>query len=273
MPIVPTLPPSPTGKRKRSQEDHGEDSSSDDVGPQLPPGRAADTSKSSESKKARVLGPSLPSSLQQNGPKSTSDAESDSEEDDFGPALPGKDDPVTVKTSVEQPQPVSHTATAPTVRRDEWMTMEPTSGDWSQKVDPTKIKSRKFNTGRSAPAASSGRNSWHETPEQKQTRLRNEMLGIKDKSKRSEAKPSPTPKSEDDIETAERMKEYNKARGPSLMDAHSTKQKVEKEDDPSARAFDREKDIAGGLINATQRREMMKKSSDFNSRFSTAKYL
>ena len=48
----------------------------------------------------------------------------------------------------------------------------------------------------------------------------------------------------------------------------------EKEDDPSARAFDREKDIAGGMkINSKQRKEMMHKAADFGSRFSSAKYL
>jgi hypothetical protein len=65
-----------------------------------------------------------------------------------------------------------------------------------------------------------------------------------------------------------------KARGPSLYNAHQSSNPVEKEDDPSARAFDREKDIAGGMkINSTQRRDMMKKASDFSSRFSSAKYL
>jgi hypothetical protein len=48
----------------------------------------------------------------------------------------------------------------------------------------------------------------------------------------------------------------------------------EKEDDPSARPFDREKDIAAGTkISASQRKEMMKKAADFGSRFSSAKYL
>lgn len=59
-----------------------------------------------------------------------------------------------------------------------------------------------------------------------------------------------------------------------MYEAHSNSQTIEKDDDPSARAFDREKDIGGGLqINATQRRDMLKKASDFSTRFSSAKYL
>ena len=77
-----------------------------------------------------------------------------------------------------------------------------------------------------------------------------------------------------DKETKKRMKEYKAARGPSLYDAHQKTQTVEKDDDPSARAFDREKDIGGGLqMNSTKRRDLMKKAGDFGSRFSSAKYL
>lgn len=273
MPIGPTLPPLPTGKRKRGQDDEVSDISDDNVGPQLAPAAGKVETKTAEPKQARILGPSLPPSIQRDNDSRPDKDDESSDDDEFGPALPSQNGAVSVPTPVTTLSNASTATSKPTVQRDEWMTMQPGSGDWSQRVDPTKIKSRKFNTGRGATAASAGTSSWHETPEQKQARLKNEMLGIKDKSKSSQAKTSPTQVSEDDAETAERMKEYNKARGPSLMDAHSKKQKVEKDDDPSARAFDREKDIAGGLINATQRREMMKKSGNFNSRFSTAKYL
>lgn len=67
--------------------------------------------------------------------------------------------------------------------------------------------------------------------------------------------------------------EQEKARGPALYDSHQKSSKTEEEDDPSARAFDREKDIGGFKINNTQRRDMVKKAADFSSRFSSAKYL
>lgn len=48
----------------------------------------------------------------------------------------------------------------------------------------------------------------------------------------------------------------------------------EEEDDPSARAFDREKDMAlGSKITGKQRREIVSKASDYGSRFSKGNYL
>ena len=52
------------------------------------------------------------------------------------------------------------------------------------------------------------------------------------------------------------------------------KQKKEEEDDPSRRAFDREKDMAvSSKISNAQRREMVNKASDYGSRFSKGSFL
>jgi hypothetical protein len=48
---------------------------------------------------------------------------------------------------------------------------------------------------------------------------------------------------------------------------------VEEDDDPSKRAFDREKDIGGSLLGKSQQKEMMKRASNFSSKFSGGKYL
>lgn len=274
MPIGPQLPPK-AEKRKRSDENEREDSddSDDSTGP-LPP---SDNVEDSKVKKTRVVGPSLPPSHIASEKKTdvTADSKDDesSDDDGFGPSLPpppGSKSKLPTESQSEAQKKSATAAVPPKVQRDEWMTMAPSSGDWSQRIDPTKLKNRKFNTGRSTNASSSGSDIWNETPEQKQARLRREVLGIK--SQKGEQKVATSTASED-TETARRMKEYNSQRGPSLYEAHQKGKTIE-EDDPSARAFDREKDIAGGLqINATQRREMVKKSSDFNSRFSSAKYL
>ncbi len=48
----------------------------------------------------------------------------------------------------------------------------------------------------------------------------------------------------------------------------------EKEDDPSARAFDKEKDIGlGQKIWTAKRRELMTKAADFGSKFARGKFL
>lgn len=272
MPIRPQLPAT-VEKRKRFAEDES-DSSDDDFGPALPD----DNNDESRTKKARVIGPSLPPSHDtQANEKDTREETKDedsSDDDDYGPSLPplpgSKTESAVEPKSEAQLPSTKPSAVPPKVQRDEWMTMAPNSGDWSQRIDPTKMKNRKFNTGRSNNVSSTGSDVWNETPEQKQERLRREVLGIKNEKSRQD---SSSPVISKDEETARRMKEYNSQRGPSLYEAHQKGKKIE-EDDPSARAFDREKDIAGGLqINATKRREMMKKSSDFNSRFSSAKYL
>jgi Protein of unknown function (DUF3752) len=250
------------------------------VEPQLPSHltvkRKRDEEGDSASKRPRVIGPAHPPApLDEHPPASPTDddreqkeADSDSSDDDeFGPSLPAA---AEQKNAITRPQPQAAPAPAPT-KRDEWMTIAPSSGDWSARVDPTKLKNRKFGTGKGPSSTGAGADSWHETPEQKQARLQREMMGIKDESSR--AKPSRTTETPEDEATRKRIREYNEARGPSLYQAHQNQTQQEKEDDPSSRAFDREKDIGGGLqINSTQRRGMMK-ASDFGSRFSSAKYL
>jgi hypothetical protein len=229
-------------------------------------------------KRQRTIGPTLPpADLDERPPQSpslsNSDSSDDDDDDDFGPALPGAsaersspDDMPTVNFVPEVP--------AALTKRDEWMTMAPESGDWSSRVDPTKLKSRGFNSGKGAkgPTVKSGADSsWHETPAEKQARLAREVLGIK------EVKAGPQPKCEDQVaaEKSKKMKEaIEKSRGSTVYNEHQKSNPREKEDDPSARAFDREKDIAGGTkINTTQRKELMKNASDFGSRFSSAKFL
>lgn len=269
MPTVgPALPPALAEKRKRDESDE-----SDNERPSSPD-RAG--------KKPRIMGPAMPPApLDErppgSPPKSDDEHNTDdesSDDDDFGPALPTAADSVK-RPKADQPAAAAAPAQA-TLQRDEWMTMAPDSGDWSARVDPTQLKARKFNSGKGAKAPSSAAGSsdaWHETPEEKQARLQRELMGVKDKSSASPAPAKPAQSSED-VATAQRLKDYNTVRGPSLYKAHQKKEGREEDDDPSKRAFDREKDIAGGLqLNSTQRRDMMKKASDFGSRFSSAKYL
>lgn len=226
-------------------------------------------------KRQRTIGPTLPpADLDERPPQSPSHSSSDSsDDDDFGPALPGAsaerlspDGVLTKNNGREIP--------AAQTKRDDWMTMVPESGDWSSRVDPTKLKSRGFNSGKGAKGPTvktGGDSSWHETPAEKQARLAREVLGIK------QVEAGPRPKQEDQVavEKSKKMKEaIEKSRGSTLYNEHQKSNPREKEDDPSARAFDREKDIAGGTkINTTQRKELMKNASDFGSRFSSAKFL
>ena len=82
-------------------------------------------------------------------------------------------------------------------------------------------------------------------------------------------------KEEEARETERRIREFNeKNRGGSLFSEHKKAGPKEKEDDPSKRAFDREKDIGlGGKIGHKQKREMVERAKDFGSRFAGGNYL
>jgi hypothetical protein len=64
-------------------------------------------------------------------------------------------------------------------------------------------------------------------------------------------------------------------RGPSLLEQHRHIKGAEAEDDdPSKRAFDREKDMgSGGRISSTQKKEMLNKAAGFAGKFSGGTYL
>jgi hypothetical protein len=59
--------------------------------------------------------------------------------------------------------------------------MPPTEDGLASRMDPTKQRPRGFNTGKGAKSTVGGavdNSTWHETSEQKQKRLQDEMMGI-----------------------------------------------------------------------------------------------
>jgi hypothetical protein len=210
--VGPQLPPE-LQKRKRSIDDDDNESDSDSSGPQ--PARPPQESQSLPSpKRSRVLGPTLPPASLDERPSSPaqedrSESES-SDDDDFGPSLPSAKDAMNKASTGPSLGPSSNQPAPAPAKRDEWMTLAPEGGDWSQRVDPTKLKNRKFNTGRGAKAPShagaAGGDSWHETPEEKLARLQREAMGVEDKSGSGKAGQTRDPR---DDAVAKRMKEYN----------------------------------------------------------------
>jgi hypothetical protein len=163
------------------------------------------------------------------------------------------------------------------------MLAPPSDSDWTSRVDPTKLKNRKFASGKGAkaPAEKSGVSAiWTETPEEKRQRLEDEVLGRKDKVSSSTknlgvGSGGDSREDREAEETARRIREYNERnRSRSLMEEHKGSGGKEKEDDPSKRGFDREKDMAlGGRLGHGEKREMLAKARDFGSRFQKGKYL
>ena len=188
--------------------------------PLFPIGEYGKTPPKDEKKPQRVLGPSLPPAPLDERPTTNPNVNEDSEsDDDLGPMppVPGQAglNNRPDKSQFDEPDgSASWEDTAPKkTQRDEWMLLPPTSDDWSSRVDPTKLKNRKFNTGKGAkaPADKTGGNqgSWMETPEQKRKRLEDEVLGTKSavqtetssiEARRSEAEAR---------ETKRRIREYN----------------------------------------------------------------
>ncbi|KAJ5167650.1 uncharacterized protein N7482_003244 [Penicillium canariense] len=237
------------------------------------------------SPKKRVIGPSLPPPQPLDAPESSSkDAHSDSNsdsdsdsDDDFGPGLPpslGGAQPAR-QFSEQQASQISETQKKES-QRDEWMLHPPSQSDWASKIDPTQLRNRKFQTGKSARSSTSKQvdATWIETPEERMRRLEDEMLGVGAPSK-SEGQRTPSstnPARAKEME--EKIKKFNDQSGTNTRLDKDQPARKEEEDDPSSRAFDREKDMAvSSKITNAQRREMINKASDYSSRFSKGNYL
>lgn len=313
MPLGPSLPPH---FAKRSREDDEDGSSSPDssdkrrrvlgpalpstrasppriAGPSLPPqSRSRSSSVDSDvgpapppfSKPARVLGPAPPPApLDQRPANPPSDNSDSSDDDDFGPAPPPAgasqsaydEDNVQLNTESAFDTDPSYTQEAKPAERDAWMTMPPTQDDLGR-MDPTKQRARKFNTGKSAGAPSGGgMGIWTETPEQKLKRLQDEAMGISAPANSSSSK-AESKRSREEEEQARKLRaKIDSSRGTSLVEQHQDKEAgKDKEDDPSKRVFDYEKDMAlGSKVSHKQRREMLSKAKGFGDRFSSGSFL
>ncbi|OAL07700.1 hypothetical protein IQ06DRAFT_289375 [Phaeosphaeriaceae sp. SRC1lsM3a] len=310
--IGPTLPPH---LAKRSRDDDDDRASSPDssdkrrrvagpapppsatsprrvAGPSLPPNQGSRSSSEDSdvgpappqaSKPARVMGPAAPPAPLDERPSHAPEDDSDSsDDDDFGPAPPpvggsaSYDDNANSNQSAFDTEP-QFTEQPRKAQRDDWMTMPPTQDDLAARMDPTKMRARKFNSGKSASGGGGGMSSaWTETPEQKLKRLQDEAMGISSSASGPAAPAQDSKRNREEERRARKMREkIDAARGKSLVEQHAEKgEGKEKEDDPSKRAFDYEKDMAVvGTANNKQRREILSKSKGFGDRFASGSFL
>lgn len=250
------------------------------IGPTLPPPRTS-------SPPPRTIGPAFPSARAtvdlnespHEEPDIIVDADdngSDDDDDDYGPALPSN------AAAAQAPKPSISAPvrdTPPAAQRDSWMLAPPTEAN-NRAPDPTKLKPRKFATGRASTSASANGTAseagsiWTETVEEKRKRLADAVLGRGTGGE----DPSPGRGGRPEVSAARReeearLNEYSERRRgrKSLYEQHQEgkQEKVKaEEDDPSKRAFDKEKDMAlGGKIGTAQRRELLNRASDFGGRF------
>ncbi|KAM7191792.1 Protein of unknown function (DUF3752) domain containing protein [Naviculisporaceae sp. PSN 640] len=306
--ICPALPPAPTNNDEIALDS---DSDSNDIGPAAPaPAPKTDIGPSlpppSSPKPKRVIGPAPPPAPLSERPATGPDSDSDSE-DDWGPALPSATASFSrnIGPSISPTASVSESTAVP--KRDSWMIAPPTDSSY-RASDPTKLKARKFTAGPRANTEKGGGVSsiWTETPEQKLQRLTNAVLGREDPSAAADSGPSASsdPYSTKRKVDEERIKAFTEqTRGRSLVEEHQALKAAGKaksagssssrlgggskygqpegqgpqeegDDDPSARPFDREKDMAiGGRLSDVKKREIMKSASNFGGRFQKGSYL
>ena len=213
--IGPTLPPHLTFKRKREDDDGGSLDKQSDAR-----SRSRSTSAESEGKRRRVLGPALPPAPIDQRPANPPDGQNErgdnDSDDDFGPAPPsGPHEVTTVQDVVQADAARDSEADRELVQkpqREEWMLAPPTDSDWTSRIDPTKLKNRRFNTGKGArappPTQSSDTNLWMETPDQKRKRLQKEVLGVAKPTVSVQVGKKPTQNGADAQEMERRIQEY-----------------------------------------------------------------
>ena len=276
--VGPQLPPH-LAKRKRSSEEAHQ------AADNSPKRQHSSSPHSPDTAPRRIIGPAAPPAplLELPTRPPESDADSSDSDDDFGPSLPPAPGSISEEAERERQEALAEDEaareTSKKPQREEWMLLPPKQDDWSARVDPTKLKNRKFNTGKGSKAPAQGGASdnalWTETPEQKRQRLADEMMGVKKPAQLGPEVKMDRRKEEEARETEKRIREYNqKNRNTSLYDEHSKATPKEKEDDPSARAFDKEKDMGMGIkIGHAQKRELLNKAKDFGSRFEKGNYL
>ena len=276
--VGPQLPPH-LAKRKRSFEE------AHDTVDLSPKRQRSSSPNSNDTAPRRIIGPAPPPAPLSERPTTPPELDSDSSDsdDDFGPSLPPVPGSTSEETEIKRQEALAEAEAAREAskkpQREEWMLLPPKQDDWSARVDPTKLKNRKFNTGKGskAPAQAGGSDNalWTETPEQKRQRLEDEVMGVKRPAQLGAEVKTDRRKEEEAREMDRRIRDYNqKNRNTSLYDEHIKAAPKEKEDDPSARPFDKEKDMGlGTKISHAQKRELLNKAKDFGSRFEKGNYL
>lgn len=294
--IGPDLPPHLLAKRKRQQEE-GETTTST---PDLPVSRSPDGCE----KRQKVLGPAAPpASLNERPtvPANEDESDSDSSEDGYGPSVPTSES-IAKSYARQEADREAREAPAPkeepSIKRDDWMMVPPTADGLARNLDPSK-RAKTFRSGPGAAKTSSGKGGmdamWTETPGEKRKRLADQVLGVSKPAGPGSRPERAEGRDKKDEEAARRIKEYNvsitrhlvddygssilcanatqeKHRGKSLVEQHKSNTKSAEEDDPSKRAFDREKDIESGTL-MKSKKDLMKQAANFGSKFSGGKYL
>ncbi|KAH7104791.1 hypothetical protein BKA62DRAFT_614774 [Auriculariales sp. MPI-PUGE-AT-0066] len=281
MSIGPALPPH---LQRPVQPALADDDDDDDYMPALPPDMVAKAS-SAVALPRRAAPPSPPRvSGPARQPQGHGFDDIDSDDDDVGPMpLPAhlqgmNDDPVRAfREREERRRKNAEEAAKPKkLERQEWMLKPPTSSDLLGSLDPTKLTSKRtFNRGTND-SRNMADNLWTETPQERQQRVADEVMGKKRRAVEVSADP------DTERETAKRRKldaelrkniDSHSSRKESLVDQHERMTAGQKEDKETA-YWDHERDIVRGgrlPIDASARKKMINDARGLSDRFGSGK--
>ncbi|XP_036396880.1 GPALPP motifs-containing protein 1 [Megalops cyprinoides] len=279
----------PTANKLRRVEEPDDDGF---FGPALPPGYQK---QQQSPERPPVLGPALPPGFCR--PADDDDDEEDNEGDRWGcpgPALPPgyKAEPSSSEGEegdVIGPMPAQggahNTVAMDFERRAQRMKDWLTSGDdgpkelsretWMTELPPELqhigLGARTFKR-RSGPE-NKDRSIWTDTPADRERKARERLEGKQSGDSQKDETPQ---MSQRDLHMAEKVAKYNESkRGESLISMHGKKmkEKAETEDNKPAerRPFDRDTDLQVNRFDEAQKKSLLKKSQELNSRFSHSK--
>ncbi|KIJ45058.1 hypothetical protein M422DRAFT_167158 [Sphaerobolus stellatus SS14] len=264
----PVLPPHLLKKKNEEPPGDDDDDEEDAYVPELPPDLAG--------KPKRTLGPTMPS---------RSPPRDDDSDEEVGPMpIPGASSSTAqydgVREFMEREERINkareEAAKPKKLEREEWMLVPPTNSGLLGSLDPTKLKARQFSRSARPTQPTNEVSLWTETPEQKQTRLKEELEGKRRRATDVEDAPDEgqRKRSRRDLEIATQVEAYNReSRGESLVDMHQTARgkKGEKEKDEGIWDHARDMSIGGRLMDDSQRSKMIKDSRALGDRFGKGK--
>ncbi|XP_068123861.1 GPALPP motifs-containing protein 1 isoform X1 [Hyperolius riggenbachi] len=249
-------------------------------GPALPPG----FKKQSDSPERPVIGPALPPGFRRQQSDDEDDSDLKGSEDtkfksaDDGKEEDGDDDmigPVPAKGPVQS-------STIEDIEQRAWKMKQkltgkddgpknPTRESWMTELPPELTN---FGLGprtfkRRAHEKSGDRSDWTDTPADRERKTKEKQEG-KVSSSKTEEKPEV---SERDRRLSEQVSTYNDTkRSESLLDLHRKKLKRKADEDQDKpkerRAFDREQDLQVNRFDDAQKKALLKKSKELNTKFS-----
>ncbi|GAA5876850.1 hypothetical protein JCM16303_006308 [Sporobolomyces ruberrimus] len=306
--LPPPVPPT-TAKREEVTSD-----SDSDYAPDLPPDFVKPPPSNpipSTSSSKPIAGPQLPPHLLSRSSQPPSRPASDSEEEeDYGPGPL----PPPAGTSLSSSYDTNDGARAFLEReererekerkekearenkkmvREEWMLVPPKEMNLMSSMDPTKLKSRSFQSGPKAQKSTrqggmnDGPNLWTETPAERQQRLEDEALGKKRKAENS------VPQEEEDDEETRRKKSRDRrlkeeverhnrtGRNQTLLEKHEREKKKGKgrdgkdkdKEEPTGWDRDRDMSVGGRMIDDGKRKQMIKDAKGLGGRFGSSGFM